>query len=68
YKESRLIHAGFIFRMWMDKPFYRFLRETYETTMDHISDLTDNISEKLTTAVNSVKSTSDDASSGKDEK
>lgn len=54
--------------MWMDKPFYRFLRETYETTMDHISDLTDNISEKLTTAVNSVKSTSDDASSGKDEK
>lgn len=68
YKESRLIHAGFIFRMWMDKPFYRFLKETYETTMDHISDLTDNISEKLSTAVNSVKSTSADPSSKKEDK
>ena len=68
YKESRLIHAGFIFRMWMDKPFYRFLKETYETTMDHISDLTDNLSEKLSTAVNSVKSTTGDTSAKKDAK
>ena len=54
--------------MWMDKPFYRFLKETYETTMDHISDLTDNLSEKLSTAVNSVKSTTGDTSSKKDTK
>jgi len=43
YKESQLIRAGFIFRMWMDKPVLRFLKETYETTMDKISDLAEEI-------------------------
>ena len=46
YKESRLIKAGFIFRMWMDKPFYRFLKETYETTVEKISDVAEDLLSK----------------------
>ncbi|MBO4927019.1 MAG: putative ABC transporter permease [Clostridiales bacterium] len=47
YKESRLIKAGFIFRMWMDNPFNRFLKDTYENTVDRITDITDVIKENL---------------------
>ncbi|MBQ4186032.1 MAG: putative ABC transporter permease [Clostridiales bacterium] len=63
YKESRLIRAGFIFRMWMDNPFSRFLKDSYETTRDAISDLTDGLKESLQSAGFSSKSTSSDSSS-----
>lgn len=47
YKESRLIKAGFIFRMWMDKPLPKFLKETYETTVDKISELAEDVRENF---------------------
>lgn len=47
YKESRLIKAGFIFRMWMDGPITRFLKEAYENTVDKINDFTDVIKENI---------------------
>ena len=51
YKESRLIKAGFIFRMWMDGPITRFLKETYENTKDRITDLTGGIKEEIQTGI-----------------
>ncbi|MBR5938842.1 MAG: putative ABC transporter permease [Clostridiales bacterium] len=50
YKESRLIKAGFIFRMWMDNPFSRFVKDTYETTKDRFTDFTDGLKETLQTS------------------
>lgn len=49
YKESRLIKAGFIFRMWMDRPFARVLRESYENTVERFTDLADELKENLQT-------------------
>ncbi|MBR2751755.1 MAG: putative ABC transporter permease [Clostridiales bacterium] len=56
YKESRLIRAGFIFRMWMDQPLARFLKETYETTKEIVSDFTDGIREDIYTGIGKTKS------------
>ena len=62
YKESRLIKAGFIFRMWMDNPFSRFLKDTYETTKGRITDLTDGLRESFQMADPNGKTPSDDKS------
>ncbi len=51
YKESRLIKAGFIFRLWMDGPITRFLKDTYESTKDRISDLTGDIKEEVKSGI-----------------
>ncbi|MBO4496410.1 MAG: putative ABC transporter permease [Clostridiales bacterium] len=58
YKESRLIKAGFIFRTWMDQPINRFLKETYETTKEIVTDLTGGIREDIQTGIDKMKSKS----------
>jgi len=55
YKESRLIKAGFIFRMWMDQPLNRFLKETYMTTKEHISDLAGGLKEDIQAEIGKKK-------------